>query len=61
MKQEKSNTKKIEIIEYINKVYLPEKTSMGNQLYSGRVDAESYCMGWQAAKNNILSYLKDVL
>lgn len=63
MKQDKSNTKKTkaEILKYIEETYVPEKTSMGNEAYSGTIDSYAYSIGWITAKGIILQYLKDVL
>lgn len=52
---------KAELLKYIDETYIPEKTSMGNELYSGTVDARSFRFGWEAAKSTIVAYLRDVL
>lgn len=53
-------TKK-QILDYIDKTYIPEKISSGNELYSGSTDANSFRYGFNTAKHLITALLEDEL
>ncbi len=51
----------LDFYKRIEKLYTPDKMSMGNELYSGGVDAKSFRLGFVSAKAMILQEIKDYL
>lgn len=52
---------KEDILNHIKEKYIPEKISNGVELYSGGVDARSFRLGFNTAKDMIINYLEEII